>query len=307
MLLCSCIESVGGRDWGSTVLFVVQSSPVMGEMNHTKRRLSTGAGSISQDEARNPSPGNLGLVATISVVGCPIQHEYGRATVDCWMSLGPCAWGDLGGGSWASGLCVEESRAQSHSVSNGRRPAKLRILPLVSHPTALDSRLDRTRLGSTRLETFRPQTRRAPLVFCLVAKQSLTPRCRRPDFDMSSFIFPRYCSDKKERNKQDKQEIPPPAGLSLLQPSRGKPKAPTGPRTRVALKLPIWGGNSSPATGASHPRHLPSTPFLFSFCDSRNPDYSKRRIRCHSFFPFSSWWHRVAPTVRRSDSVSLRQ
>lgn len=40
--------------------------PGDGEMNHTKRRLSTGAGSISQDEARNPSPGNLGLVATIS-------------------------------------------------------------------------------------------------------------------------------------------------------------------------------------------------------------------------------------------------
>ncbi|KAH6997183.1 hypothetical protein EDB80DRAFT_727229 [Ilyonectria destructans] len=217
-------------------------------MNHTKRGLSTGAGSISQDEARNPSPGNLGLwplspwlVARYSINTGALQVNAG------------CRWGPVLGAIWVEGLVEGLGRRafvwrslgpNPLPVSNGRWPAKLRTLPPVSYPAIVDSRLDGTRLGSTRLETFRPQTRRAPLVFCLVARQSLASRRRRPDFDMSSFIFPRCCSGKKKRRSKTRQATKSPPRGSLPQLSlnqQGEAKGAHGPKDAGCVKTSYLG------------------------------------------------------------------
>lgn len=151
------------------------------------------------------------------MVGCPIQHSHRRATVECWMSLGPCAWGGFGWRCLGRRAFVWRSLGPNPLpfVMVAGRPNCGAALGVLSRRRRLDSRLDGTRLGSTRLETFRPQTRRAPLVFSLVVEKSLASRRRRPDFDMSSFIFSQCCPGKKETKNQDKQRnLPPRVSLS---------------------------------------------------------------------------------------------
>ncbi|KAH6971735.1 hypothetical protein BKA56DRAFT_594955 [Ilyonectria sp. MPI-CAGE-AT-0026] len=124
---------------------------------------------------------------------------------------------------------------------------------------------------------------------------------------MSSFVFPQCCPGKKKRRTKTSNGISPRGCLSppaQPKPAGGATKAPAkGPKGAGCVKTSYLGrkfvsGNGGQAT--------PSTPFSFfsfsSFCDSRNPDYSKRRIRCPSFF---SLFVLVAPC--RSDRVSIRQ
>lgn len=183
----------------------------------------------------------------------------------------------------------------------------------MSYPAAVDSTRDSTGLDSARLDS-RPFALRLgahPLFSAWLSRRvsplaaaALILTCRLSSFRNAARA-------KKKRRTKTSNGISPRGCLSppnQPKPAGGATKAPKGPRTRVALKLPIWGGNSSPATGGKPPPGIsPSTPFFLffsfsSFCDSRNPDYSKRRIRCPSFF---SLFVLVAPC--RSDRVSIRQ
>lgn len=162
----------------------------------------------------------------------------------------------------------------------------------------LDSRPFALRLGAHPLFSVWLPGRVSPLA---VAALILT--CRLSSFPDAA---------RAKRNEEARQATKSPPRRSLPQLSlnqQGEAKGANGPKDAGCVKTSYLGEEIRlRQRGASHPRHLPARLFFFSFCDSRNPDYSKRRIRCPSFFPFSSWWHRVAPTeCRRSDRVSLRQ